>query len=97
MFLLSPRLGFFAIRIRPTNPAGITKYADMSSLAIPTPRGYVKMTEEELQEKIDMAKRMAVLAHDRWMNGESSNWRVAQIDREIWVSSIRRYNAPKRN
>ena len=82
---------------------GITKYADISTLAIPTPRGYVKMTEEELQEKMDHAKRVADLALDRWLHTEHNtgviekDLRLGQIDHELWISSIRRYNALKSN
>ncbi len=70
----------------------------VSALAIPIlPRGYVKMTEEELQEKMNIAKRMADIAYDRWMHSESDHWKVARIDHEIWISSIRQYNALKSN
>jgi hypothetical protein len=82
---------------------GIAKYADISVLAIPTPRGYVKMTEEELQEKIDHAKREADLAFEKWLYTDHNTGviekdvRLGQIDHEIWISSIRRYNALKSN
>lgn|GEM_PF-1867453 len=82
---------------------GITKYADISTLAIPTPRGYAKMTEEELREKMDHAKRVADSTLDRWLHTDHNtgviekDLRLGQIDHEIWISSIRRYNALKSN
>ena len=59
------------------------------------------MTEEELQEKIDHAKRVADRAHEEWLDkltsgdtGPKAN-RTEEIFREMWISSIRRYNALK--
>lgn len=55
------------------------------------------MKEEELLEKIDKAKRIADIAYDRWMNGENRDPRITRIDHEIWISSIRKYNALRSN
>lgn len=76
---------------------------NINLLAIPTPRNYVKMTEEELQEKMNIAKRVADLALDRWLYGDhhtgvpEKDLRLGQIDHELWISSIRTYNALKSN
>jgi hypothetical protein len=87
----------------PVLGVGITKYPDIGVFAIPVPRGYVRMTEEELRKKMDIARRAADLAEDRWLNGEhhtgvtEKDLRLTEIDRQIWISLIRSYNARKGN
>lgn len=47
-----------------------------------------------------MTKRVADLAWERWLNGNPATekeWRIHEIDHQIWISSIRRYNALKSN
>ena len=61
------------------------------------PHNYVKMTKEELLEKISRAKRLVDIAEKDWLNGPDRPIEVQKIHWQVMVSFERSLSALKSN
>ena len=61
------------------------------------PHNYVRMTKEELLEKISHAKRLVDIAEEKWFDDSDRPVEVQEIDRKILVSLERSLSALKSN